>query len=172
MVLDSSPSVYSTGVNYLKTMPYFLHCRIQKHFRIPVRISRWPFSLKKILSDLLSYLGTVALLPLKQRKLLRWKMSSVTPNVVRHTIARSHFKVTKSKSISVICSLQLLFWMCMLVFVYNCSCFQCTWVYCKRLYFIWIPGNHDWLGCWGHHMKSPGFKAIREYQKVHCLLNA
>ncbi|RXM99150.1 Tubulin polyglutamylase TTLL4 [Acipenser ruthenus] len=38
----------------------------------------------------------VALLPLKQRKLLRWKMSSVTPNVVRHTIARSHFKVTQS----------------------------------------------------------------------------
>ncbi|KAK6484856.1 tubulin polyglutamylase TTLL4 isoform X1 [Huso huso] len=64
----------------------------------------------------------VALLPLKQRKLLRWKMSSVTPNVVRHTIARSHFKVTKR--------------------------------------------NHDWLGCWGHHMKSPGFKAIREYQKL------
>lgn len=27
-------------------------------------------------------------------------------------------------------------------------------------------GSHDWLGCWGHHMKSPGFKAIREYQKV------
>ncbi|XP_041120721.1 tubulin polyglutamylase TTLL4 isoform X2 [Polyodon spathula] len=64
----------------------------------------------------------VELLPLKQRKLLRWKMSSVTPNVVRHTIARSHFKVTKR--------------------------------------------NHDWLGCWGHHMKSPGFKAIQEHQKL------
>ncbi|MBN3302800.1 TTLL4 polyglutamylase, partial [Amia calva] len=61
-------------------------------------------------------------LPAEQRKLLKWKMSTVTPNVVKHTIARSHFKVTKK--------------------------------------------NHDWLGCWGHHMKSPGFKAIREYQKL------
>nr|XP_029512313.1 uncharacterized protein LOC115126815 isoform X3 [Oncorhynchus nerka] len=61
-------------------------------------------------------------LPPEQRKLLKWKMSTVTPNIVKHTIARSHFKVTKR--------------------------------------------SHDWLGCWGHHMKSPGFKAIREYQKA------
>nr|XP_014030156.1 unnamed protein product [Salmo salar] len=64
----------------------------------------------------------VELLPPDQRKLLKWKMSTVTPNIVKHTIARSHFKVTKK--------------------------------------------SHDWLGCWGHHMKSPGFKAIREYQKL------
>ncbi|XP_029936370.1 tubulin monoglutamylase TTLL4 isoform X2 [Myripristis murdjan] len=64
----------------------------------------------------------VELLPPEQRRLLKWKMSTVTPNVVKHTIARSHFKVTKR--------------------------------------------SHDWLGCWGHHMKSPGFKAIREYQKL------
>ncbi|XP_045073629.1 tubulin polyglutamylase TTLL4-like [Coregonus clupeaformis] len=61
-------------------------------------------------------------LPPEQRKLLKWKMSTVTPAVVKHTIVRSHFKVTKK--------------------------------------------SHDWLGCWGHHMKSPGFKAIREYQKL------
>ncbi|XP_038870308.1 pneumococcal serine-rich repeat protein-like isoform X2 [Salvelinus namaycush] len=61
-------------------------------------------------------------LPPEQRKLLKWKMSTVTPTVVKHTIARSHFKVTQK--------------------------------------------SHDWLGCWGHHMKSPGFKAIREYQKL------
>ncbi|KAG7331003.1 hypothetical protein KOW79_004972 [Hemibagrus wyckioides] len=64
----------------------------------------------------------VELLPLEQRSLLKWKISTVTPNIVKHTITRSHFKVTKK--------------------------------------------NHDWLGCWGHHMKSPGFKAIREYQKL------
>ncbi|KAJ8352745.1 hypothetical protein SKAU_G00242210 [Synaphobranchus kaupii] len=64
----------------------------------------------------------VEMLPDEQRKLLKWKMSSVTPNVVKHTVARSHFKVTKR--------------------------------------------SHDWLGCWGHHMKSPGFRAIREYQKL------
>nr|XP_023661842.1 tubulin polyglutamylase TTLL4 isoform X1 [Paramormyrops kingsleyae]XP_023661843.1 tubulin polyglutamylase TTLL4 isoform X1 [Paramormyrops kingsleyae] len=65
---------------------------------------------------------TVELLPPEQRKLLKWKMSSVTPNVVKNAITRSHFTATKK--------------------------------------------SHDWLGCWGHHMKSPGFKAIREYQKL------
>lgn len=64
----------------------------------------------------------VELLPAEQRRLLKWKMSTVTPNVVKHTIARSHFKVTKK--------------------------------------------SHDWLGCWGHHMKSPGFKALAEHQKL------
>ncbi|KAM4626384.1 tubulin monoglutamylase TTLL4 [Discoglossus pictus] len=72
------------------------------------------------------YFGTanekVAMLPWAQRKLLKWRMSTVTPNVVKQTIARSHFRVTKK--------------------------------------------NHDWLGCWGHHMKSPAFKTIREYQKL------
>lgn len=36
------------------------------------------------------------------------------------------------------------------------SCFR-TFVYLE---------SHDWLGCWGHHMKSPGFKALGEHQKV------
>ncbi|XP_073161004.1 tubulin monoglutamylase TTLL4 isoform X2 [Lepidochelys kempii] len=61
-------------------------------------------------------------LPWEQRKLLRWKMSTVTPNIVKQTIGRSHFKVSKK--------------------------------------------NSDWLGCWGHHMKSPGFRAIKEHQKL------
>ncbi|XP_060732719.1 tubulin polyglutamylase TTLL4 [Tachysurus vachellii] len=65
---------------------------------------------------------TVELLPLEQRSLLKWKISSVTPNIVRQTVTRSHFKVTKK--------------------------------------------SHDWLGCWGHHMKSAMFNAIREYQKL------
>ncbi|NXQ08586.1 TTLL4 polyglutamylase, partial [Vidua macroura] len=65
---------------------------------------------------------TVEKLPWEQRKLLRWKMCSVTPNIVKQTIGRSHFRVSKK--------------------------------------------NSDWLGCWGHHMKSPGFKAIREHQKL------
>ncbi|XP_030642688.1 tubulin monoglutamylase TTLL4 [Chanos chanos] len=61
-------------------------------------------------------------LPPEMAGMLKWKMSTVTPNIVKHTIARSHFKATKK--------------------------------------------SYDWLGCWGHHMKSPGFKAIREYQKL------
>lgn len=61
-------------------------------------------------------------LPWEQRKLLRWKICRVTPNIVKQTVGRSHFRVSKETS--------------------------------------------DWLGCWGPHMKSPGFKAIREHQKL------
>ncbi|NXN15143.1 TTLL4 polyglutamylase, partial [Indicator maculatus] len=61
-------------------------------------------------------------LPWEQRKLLRWKMCTVTPNIVKQTVSRSHFRVSKKSS--------------------------------------------DWLGCWGHHMKSPSFRAIREHQKL------
>ncbi|XP_012384914.1 tubulin monoglutamylase TTLL4 isoform X2 [Dasypus novemcinctus] len=72
------------------------------------------------------YFGTrderVEKLPWEQRKLLRWKMSTVTPNIVKQTIGRSHFKTSKR--------------------------------------------NDDWLGCWGHHMKSPSFRSIREHQKL------
>ncbi|XP_069083243.1 tubulin monoglutamylase TTLL4 isoform X2 [Pleurodeles waltl] len=65
---------------------------------------------------------TVEILPWEQRKLLKWRLSTVTPNVVKQAIARSHFRITKK--------------------------------------------NHDWLGCWGHHMKSPVFKTILEHQKL------
>ncbi|XP_016052304.1 PREDICTED: tubulin polyglutamylase TTLL4 isoform X1 [Miniopterus natalensis] len=72
------------------------------------------------------YFGTrdekVEKLPWEQRKLLRWKMSTVTPNIVKQTVGRSHFKISKK--------------------------------------------NDDWLGCWGHHMKSPSFRSIREHQKL------
>ncbi|XP_075037127.1 tubulin monoglutamylase TTLL4 isoform X2 [Mixophyes fleayi] len=72
------------------------------------------------------YFGTqdekVEPLPWAQRKLMKWKMSTVTPIIVKQTVARSNFRVTKR--------------------------------------------NHDWLGCWGHHMKSTAFKNIRAYQKL------
>ncbi|NXX21190.1 TTLL4 polyglutamylase, partial [Podargus strigoides] len=61
-------------------------------------------------------------LPWEQRKLLRWKMCTVTPNIVKQTVGRSHFRVSKK--------------------------------------------SNDWLGCWGHHMKSPSFRAIKEHQKL------
>ncbi|KAF6116766.1 tubulin tyrosine ligase like 4 [Phyllostomus discolor] len=49
-------------------------------------------------------------------------MSTVTPNIVKQTIGRSHFKTSKR--------------------------------------------NDDWLGCWGHHMKSPSFRSILGHQKL------
>nr|XP_032813155.1 tubulin polyglutamylase TTLL4-like [Petromyzon marinus] len=65
---------------------------------------------------------TIAMLPWPLRRKLKWKMSPVTPQVVRKTLARSHFRPTAKR--------------------------------------------HDWLGCWGRHMKSPGFRALREHQKL------
>lgn len=64
----------------------------------------------------------VELLPADQRRLLKWKLSPNTPNVVKHTVTRSHFQITHN--------------------------------------------SHEWLGCWGHHMKSPQFRAIGEHQKL------
>ncbi|XP_057708450.1 tubulin polyglutamylase TTLL4 isoform X2 [Corythoichthys intestinalis] len=64
----------------------------------------------------------VEMLPKEQMRLLKWKMSTVTPNVVKNAVARSHFTYTKK--------------------------------------------SHDWLGCWGHHMKSHCFKTLQEHQKL------
>lgn len=95
----------------------------------------------------------VELLPVEQRRLLKWKMTTVTPNVVKHTIARSHFRITKSKSshLSVFMSVEMCFW-------FLDKSWPESFVVCVE--------SHDWLGCWGHHMKSPGFKALGEHQKV------
>ncbi|XP_069792027.1 tubulin monoglutamylase TTLL4 isoform X2 [Narcine bancroftii] len=72
------------------------------------------------------YFGTpnekIEQLPWEQRRQMKWKISTVTPIVVKNAVARSHFKITKR--------------------------------------------SYDWLGCWGHHMKSPLFKTLREYQKL------
>ncbi|GCC36827.1 hypothetical protein chiPu_0015327 [Chiloscyllium punctatum] len=87
-----------------------------------------PALVKSLFHDmpLTIYFGTsnekIELLPWGQRRQMKWKMSTVTPIVVKNAIARSHFKIT------------------------------------KRCY--------DWLGCWGHHMKSPLFRTLREYQKL------
>ncbi|XP_059823611.1 tubulin polyglutamylase TTLL4 isoform X3 [Hypanus sabinus] len=87
-----------------------------------------PALIKSLFHDmpLMIYFGTpnekIEQLPREQRKQMKWKMSAVTPIVVKNTVARSHFKITKR--------------------------------------------SYDWLGCWGHHMKSPLFKTLREHQKL------
>ncbi|KAM9804686.1 tubulin monoglutamylase TTLL4 [Neosynchiropus ocellatus] len=47
------------------------------------------------------YFGTadekVEMLPVGKRRLLKWKITSVTPNIVKNTITRSHFKPTKKE---------------------------------------------------------------------------
>ncbi|KAL8567949.1 hypothetical protein ACOMHN_029124 [Nucella lapillus] len=61
-------------------------------------------------------------LPWEIRKFLKWRMSPITPNIVKSALGRINFRVTKK--------------------------------------------NHDWLGCFGKHMKAIAFKALREYQKL------
>lgn len=63
----------------------------------------------------------VSSLPPEIRRILKWKSSTVTPKVVKASLARTGFRITKK--------------------------------------------NADWLGVWGKHMKSPGFKTIKAYQK-------
>ncbi|XP_048339735.1 tubulin monoglutamylase TTLL4 isoform X2 [Sphaerodactylus townsendi] len=50
------------------------------------------------------YFGTrderVEKLPWEQRKMLRWKMSTVTPNIVKQAVGRSHFKVSRTEPLS------------------------------------------------------------------------
>ena len=40
---------------------------------------------------------SVGLLPCEFRKLMKWRMSPITPNVVKQALQRSNFKITKSK---------------------------------------------------------------------------
>ncbi|KAF7649172.1 hypothetical protein LDENG_00145900 [Lucifuga dentata] len=61
-------------------------------------------------------------LPADQSHLLKWKMSTITPNIIKATITRSHFELTQN--------------------------------------------GDDWLGFWGHCLRTCGFKTIRNYQKV------
>lgn len=61
------------------------------------------------LKERIAVFFAVELLPAEQRRLLKWKMSTVTPNIVKQTIGRSHFRVTKSKSLHVVtCHTQIL----------------------------------------------------------------
>lgn len=87
-----------------------------------------PALIKSLFYDmpLIVYFGTpnekIEQLPWELRKQMKWRMSNVTPIVVKNAVAKSHFKITKR--------------------------------------------SYDWMGCWGHHMKSPLFKTLREYQKL------
>ena len=46
-----------------------------------------------------SHLFSVEQLPWEIRKFFKWRMSPITPNVVKNTINRSHFRPSKSKII-------------------------------------------------------------------------
>ncbi|XP_005105217.1 tubulin polyglutamylase TTLL4 isoform X2 [Aplysia californica] len=83
------------------------------------------FSLFKNIPPTVNFVGEgekTEQLPWELRKLLKWKMSPITPIVVKRAIGRVGFRISKR--------------------------------------------NHDWLGCFGKHMKAQCFKSLREYQKL------
>ena len=49
-------------------------------------------------------------LPWEYRRLLKWRMSPITPNVVKNCIARSGFRATKSKFVMHLCYLYNVFY--------------------------------------------------------------
>lgn len=91
------------------------------------------------------YFCLVEQLPWEFRRLLKWRMCAITPNVVKNCIARSGFRPTKSK------------------YSYCHFAFD---QFLKTFWFLYLLEHYDWLGCWGRHMKAPGFKSIRDYQKL------
>ncbi|XP_072902278.1 tubulin monoglutamylase TTLL4 isoform X1 [Hemitrygon akajei] len=117
----------STKMNFHEAMPEFPDIKNAFDVGCKHQVAK-PALIKSLFHDmpLMIYFGTpnekIEQLPWEQRKQMKWKMSAVTPIVVKNTVARSHFKITKR--------------------------------------------SYDWLGCWGHHMKSPLFKTLREYQKL------
>lgn len=90
----------------------------------------------------------VEMLPKEQARLLKWKISTVTPNVVKNAVARSHFVHTKSRLSQ--SAFVVIFFLNKII----------------TLTIEYLIESHDWLGCWGHHMKSPCFKTLQEHQKV------
>lgn len=92
----------------------------------------------------------VELLPLEQRSLLKWKISTVTPNIVKHTISRSHFKVTKSELIHTCFSKVIIAYIgdCILSFCTSvteicCLCPESTWEFDKKAFCFresWLAG--------------------------------
>ncbi len=81
----------------------------------------------------------------ERRALLKWKMSSITPNVVKNCIARAGFtKCTSKKNPAIL----------------FCVKFACD--YPLPL----MKGGSAWLGYWGKHMKASSFRNIKEHQKA------
>ncbi|XP_037922551.1 tubulin polyglutamylase TTLL4-like isoform X3 [Hermetia illucens] len=63
--------------------------------------------------------------PPEVHRLLKWKLTSIMPKVVRRVVANSGFRLIKK--------------------------------------------TNDWMGTWEKHMKSPGFRVLRSYQKYNHL---
>lgn len=81
--------------------------------------------------------------PADIQKLLKWKLTTITPTVVRQVLVNSGFRLLRSKSI---------------------KCFGINEFFPNIL--LNILETNEWIGVWGKHMKSSCFKQLRPYQKI------
>uniref|UniRef100_A0A182QQ02 Tubulin polyglutamylase TTLL4 n=1 Tax=Anopheles farauti TaxID=69004 RepID=A0A182QQ02_9DIPT len=89
-------------------------------------------------------------MPPSIHKVLKWKLTLITPIVVRKVLLNSGFRLLKSK----------------------CFLFRLSGELFFNMHSAFIPpspGTNDWVGIWGRHMKSTCFKTLRPYQKFNHL---
>ena len=109
---------------------------------------------KKIIVFELFFLLSDIPLPKEQRALLKWKMSTITPNVVKNCVARAGFTKCTSKSN----------WHH--TQIHN-NLTKSNRIYALLVIIVSITiGGSAWLGYWGRHMKASSFRNIKEHQKV------
>ena len=116
-------------------------------------------------------------LPSALRSRLKWKMSTITPNVIKHCISRIGFTQCTSKPLRHAhnihthththtlhdVSSKLLF-AHMQLGLY-CIAYRQYIFYLENVISQHVEGN-GWLGYWGKHMRSQAFRGVRHYQKV------
>ena len=90
---------------------------------------------------------------------MKWKMSTITPNIVKSTILRSGFRLIDGTVLRATLTYRS---HSVLVFqpMVSVSPLVTTLTLFER-----AEGN-DWLGTWSRHMKPICFKVVRDYQKV------
>nr|XP_049693801.1 uncharacterized protein LOC110373737 isoform X1 [Helicoverpa armigera] len=79
-------------------------------------------------------------IPLPIQKHLKWKLTAITPIVVKKTLTNSGFRLVKSE----------------------CDTAECP----QEDPFYLITETIEWIGIWGKHMKSIMFRAIKDGQKM------
>ncbi|CAH1733347.1 unnamed protein product [Aphis gossypii] len=116
--------------------------------------------------------------PLSLQKLLKWKLSSITPIVVRRTVQNSGFKLVRSEhnlienatdlpvtanqsNINVI-SLQNHCGVTPPIVDAFCGIAPPP----NELMMLPRTQSNDWVGTWGKHMKSVSFKTLWQQQKI------
>ncbi|XP_050428184.1 uncharacterized protein LOC126838099 isoform X2 [Adelges cooleyi] len=116
--------------------------------------------------------------PLPLQKVLKWKLSSITPIVVRRTVQNSGFKLVRSEHSFIqnasdlsdktnqsnqnMNSLQNHYGITPPIVDAFCGAASSP----NELKMLPHSQSNDWVGTWGKHMKSLCFKTLRDQQKL------